>query len=89
MVLTLSAKEAMWLRLLLTERNLLGISEQYAEIKILRKITRIKQILANIRDQNEKAIPLSIRQSKMKKTAQKMDKPIFYKMITSTNISFY
>lgn len=61
--LTLAAKEATWLRLLLTELGLLGTSEQYAEIKVAQGSTGTKQILADIRGQEEEAIPLMAQHS--------------------------
>lgn len=58
MALTLVAKKTTWLRLLLTELGLLGISEQYAEMKMNQESSRIKQILADIRDEEGKVVSL-------------------------------
>ena len=49
--LTLAAKEATWLRLLLTKLGLLKASDQYAEIKVIQGSTGKEQILADIRGQ--------------------------------------
>ena len=51
--LTLAAKEATWLRLLLTELGLLQPTEQYAEIKIAERSTGAAEIKANLRDQEK------------------------------------
>lgn len=51
--LTLAAKEATWLRLLLTELGLLPPAEQYAEIKIAEGSAGAAETKANLRDQEE------------------------------------
>lgn len=51
--LTLAAKEATWLRLLLTELGILQPTEQYAEIKFAEESTRAAEIRVNLRDQEE------------------------------------
>lgn len=63
MALTLVAKEATWLRLLLIELNLLKALEQYVEIKVAQRSIKTKQILTNIKSQKEEAVLLLALQS--------------------------
>lgn len=60
--LTLAAKEATWLRLLLTELGLLQFDNQYAFIKVLKQNTSAQAIQANLsierRGEDEIVIPL-------------------------------
>lgn len=51
--LTLAAKEAMWLWLLLRELGLLLSSNQYAKSKVTERSSRAKKIQANLQDLEE------------------------------------
>lgn len=53
-ILTLAAKEATWLWLLLIILGLLLLSNQFAKIKIMKGSRDTRKIKANLRDQKEK-----------------------------------
>lgn len=52
-VLTMAVKEVIWLWFLLTKLNLLLPSNQYAKIKVAKKIRDAKKIKANFKDQEK------------------------------------
>lgn len=54
-ILTFTAKKATWMRLLLTKVGLLDKKGQYAEIKVVQRSKKVKQIKANVTRQEQEA----------------------------------